>query len=123
MSGEIMAENALLAILMALFAITPPIAAVPLFVAATAGQSEPERRRTALIAAATYEVAGMVALLAGNAALSFFGVSVAALRLVGMAVVAVIGWQMINAPTAVADRWCKRIGATPRGFKYADRSI
>jgi small neutral amino acid transporter SnatA (MarC family) len=65
----------------------------------------------------------MVALLAGNAALSFFGVSVAALRLVGMAVVAVIGWQMINAPTAVADRWCKRIGATPRGFKYADRSI
>lgn len=88
---------------MALFAITAPIAAVPLFVAATAGQSEPERRRTARIAAATYVFAGVVTLFAGNAALSFFGVSVPALRLAGMAVVAVTGWQMINAPTLVAE--------------------
>ena len=93
----------MLAMFMALFAITAPIAAVPLFVAATEGQSESERRRTALIAAATYVFAGLVALFAGNAALSFFGVSVAALRLAGMAVVAVIGWQMINAPTAIAE--------------------
>lgn len=97
-----MAESALLAMFMALFAITAPIAAVPLFVAATDGQSEHDRRRTALIAAATYVFAGLGALFIGNAALSFFGVSVAALRLAGMAVVAVIGWQMINAPTAVA---------------------
>lgn len=103
MSGRLVAQNALLAMFMALFAITAPIAAVPLFVAATEGQSEPERRQTALIAAATYLFAGLVALFAGNAALSFFGVSVAALRLAGMAVVAVIGWQMINAPTAIAE--------------------
>ena len=98
-----MAENAMLAMFMALFAITAPIAAVPLFVAATEGQSEVERRRTALIAAGTYVFACLVALFTGNAALSFFGVSVAALRLAGMAVVAVIGWQMINAPTAIAE--------------------
>lgn len=97
------ADNAILAMFTALFAITAPIAAVPLFLAATEGQSEAARRRTTLIAVATYVFAGAVALFAGNAALSFFGVSVAALRLAGMAVVAVIGWKMINAPTVIAQ--------------------
>lgn len=87
----------------ALFAISSPIANVPLFVAATAGQTGPQRRRTALIAVATYVVAGLAVLFAGDAGLAFFGVNLAALRLAGMAVVAVIGWQMINAPTVVAQ--------------------
>jgi multiple antibiotic resistance protein len=56
-----------------------------------------------LLAAATYVFAGLAALFIGNAALSFFGVSVVELRLAGMAVVAVIGWQMINAPTVVSE--------------------
>lgn len=98
-----MADSSLLAMFMALFAITAPIAAVPLFVAATEGQSDGQRRTTAMIAAATFLFAAMVALFAGNAALAFFGVDVAALRLAGMAVVAVIGWQMINAPTVAAE--------------------
>lgn len=92
-----------LAMFMALFAISSPIANVPLFVAATAGQTGEQRRRTALIAATTYVVAGLAVLFAGDAALSLFGVNLAALRLAGMAVVAVIGWQMINAPTAVVE--------------------
>jgi len=113
-----MAENAMLAMFMALFAITAPIAAVPLFVAATEGQSEVERRRTALIAAGTYVFACLVALFTGNAALSFFGVSVAALRLAGMAVVAVIGWQMINAPTAIAEP----VGPDSRRLQHPHRA-
>jgi len=84
-----------------LFGITAPIAAIPLFVAATNGQSGSDRRRTALIATATYLVAAFIALFAGNAALAFFGVSSSGLRLAGMAVVAVIGWKMVNAPTVV----------------------
>ena len=85
-----------------LFAITAPIAVLPIFVAATEGQTSPQRRRTALIATATYVVGGLIALFVGNAVLSFFGVSVAALRVAGMAVIAVIGWQMLNAPTPTA---------------------
>lgn len=103
-----MVYSSLLAMFMALFAITAPIAAMPMFVAATQDQSDSERLKTSLIAAATYVFAGLVALFAGNAALSFFGVDVAALRLAGMAVVAVVGWQMINAPTTIA----KASGAT-----------
>lgn len=86
----------------ALFAITGSIAVIPIFIAATDGQSAPQRRKTALIAAGTYVIAGLIALFVGNAALKFFGISVAALRVAGMAVVAVIGWKMLNAPTPVA---------------------
>ncbi|CAN5138386.1 MarC family protein [soil metagenome] len=98
-----MVDHSLVALCVSLFAITAPVAAVPLFVAATEGQSDKQRRKTAVITVATFLVASLLALFAGNAALSFFGVSVAALRLAGMAVVAVIGWKMINAPTPVAD--------------------
>lgn len=88
---------------MALFVISSPIANLPLFVAATSGQSGPQRQRTALIVAATYGFAGLLVLFTGNLVLAFFGVNVAALRLAGMAVVAVIGWRMINAPGVVAE--------------------
>jgi multiple antibiotic resistance protein len=87
----------------ALFAITGSIAIIPIFVAATDGQTGGQQRRTALVAAATYTGATLIALFAGNAALSVFGISVAALRVAGMAVVAVIGWTMLNAATPSAS--------------------
>lgn len=92
-------SGALITMIVGLFAITAPIAVLPLFIASTNGQTPGGQRRTALIAAATYIVAGLLALFAGNAALNVFGVSVAALRVAGMVVIGVIGWQMLNAPT------------------------
>jgi len=94
-----MNESSLLAMIVGLFAITAPIAVLPLFIAATDGQTGAERRKTALVATATYVIAGLIALFIGNAVLSVFGVSVAALRVAGMAVIGVIGWKMLNAPT------------------------
>lgn len=91
--------SALVTMTVGLFAITAPIAVLPLFVAATTGQTPGDQRRTALVAAATYMVAGLLALFIGNAALGVFGVSVTALRVAGMAVIGVIGWRMLNAPT------------------------
>ena len=85
-----------------LFAITGTIAIIPIFVAATDGQTGGQQRKTALIAAATYTTAAVLALFVGNAVLGFFGISVAALRVAGMAIVAVIGWKMMNAPTPSA---------------------
>ncbi|CAM3134194.1 UPF0056 membrane protein [Sphingomonas antarctica] len=102
MSGAL-DTGALVTMIVGLFAITAPIAILPLFVASTKGQTPVGQRRTALIAAATYIVAGLLALFAGNAALGVFGVSVAALRVAGMAVIGVIGWQMLNAPTPTND--------------------
>jgi multiple antibiotic resistance protein len=78
-----MDTHAFLTMIVGLFAITGTIANLPLFVAVV------------------YLVFGVVALFAGNAALDFLGVRVAALRVAGMAVVLVIGWRMLNAPTPI----------------------
>jgi multiple antibiotic resistance protein len=94
-----MATGAFLTMIVALFAITGSIAIIPIFVGVTEGQTNGQRRKTALIAAATYVVTGVIALFVGNAALNVFGISVAALRVTGMAIVAVIGWTMLNAAT------------------------
>ncbi len=88
----------------ALFAITGSIAIIPIFIGVTEGQTNQARRKTALIAAAVYVVAGLTALFVGNAALGVFGISVSALRVTGMAIVAVIGWKMLNAATSVASQ-------------------
>jgi multiple antibiotic resistance protein len=85
--------------IVSLFAITGSIAIIPIFVGVTDGQTSAQQRKTALVAAATYTVAGLIALFVGNAALSVFGISVNALRVAGMTVVAVIGWKMLNAET------------------------
>ena len=97
----------------ALFAITGSIAIIPIFVGVTEGQTSTHRRKTALIAAATYVVAGLIALFVGNAALKVFGISVAALRVTGMAIVAVIGWKMLNAATPVAPQSGVADGSAP----------
>lgn len=95
--------NAFVTMIVSLFAITAPIAVLPIFLAATTGQSGAQRRTTALVATGTYVVAGCTALFVGNLVLHLFGVSIAALRVAGMAVIAVIGWQMLNAPTPAAQ--------------------
>lgn len=94
--------SSFLAMIVGLFAITAPIAVLPLFIAATDGQDGAGRRKTALVATITYIVAGLIVLFVGNAVLGVFGVSVAALRVAGMAVIGVIGWKMLNAPTPTA---------------------
>lgn len=105
-----MIEGSSIAMAVGLFAITAPIAVLPLFIAATDGQNGAGRRKTALVATATYVIAGLIALFVGNAVLSVFGVSVAALRVAGMAVIGVIGWKMLNAPTPTATA-SKEVGS------------
>jgi len=114
-----------LAMFVGLFAVTAPIADLPLFVAATEGQSSAERRKTAVITTLTYLLVCGVALFAGNAALGIFGVSLPGLRLAGMTVVAAIGWNMVRAarvPVATVVPGTSpcptpaSVGITPLGF-------
>lgn len=98
-----MDNGSFLTMTVALFAITGSIAIIPIFIATTVGQSGAQRRQTALIATGVYVLAGLIALFVGNAMLGVFGISVAALRVAGMAVVAVIGWHMLNAATPTAS--------------------
>jgi multiple antibiotic resistance protein len=96
-----MDSPSLFTMIIGLFAMTGPIAGLPVFITTTEGQDAKERRKTTVIIVITYAVACLVALFAGNVVLKFFGVSVAALRVAGMAVIATIGWKMLNAPTVV----------------------
>ncbi|WP_298036764.1 MarC family protein [uncultured Microbacterium sp.] len=85
------------AILGALFAIANPFSGLPFFL----GYSAPltswrEKFTAAIITSATIWVGATVVLLAGHAVLSFFGISIAGLRVGGGLVILISGLSMMN---------------------------
>jgi multiple antibiotic resistance protein len=88
----------------ALFSIVNPIGTALIFSQVTAGRSHAERsdlaRRIAI-----YSAAVMLGSLWGGAyVLSFFGVSLAALRIAGGLVVASRAWSLLESPEATEER-------------------
>jgi multiple antibiotic resistance protein len=98
------ALQALLLAFPALFSIVNPLAGAIIFNEVTAGQTHLERvalaRRVALYATAVM----LVALWAGSTILSFFGISLNALRIAGGIVVSVRAYEMLSAPQAPVQR-------------------
>lgn len=80
----------------ALFAITNPIANVPVFLSLTEGASAAERREVAITASIATVVGCLVTVVAGDAILSVFGLSVADFRLSGGLLLLLIALTMIN---------------------------
>ena len=80
----------------ALFAIMNPIANVPVFLSLTDGASDAERRRIAVTAAIGTTLGCVLALLAGQALLDAFGLSVADFRLAGGLIVLTIALSMLQ---------------------------
>jgi multiple antibiotic resistance protein len=83
-------------VLGALFAIMNPFVSLPFFLSLTSGSADAEMRRTAL--AATFYAAVMcaVVVLAGQALLGFFGITVDDFRVAGGLVLLLIGLGMLN---------------------------
>jgi multiple antibiotic resistance protein len=83
--------------LIALFAVLDPLAAIPIFLTLTEGQSEAERKRTAL--ATALAVGGLLsaAALIGESVLTAFGTSLAAFRVGGGIVVLMMAVSMLMA--------------------------
>ena len=100
-----------------LFSIVNPIGASLIFAQVTAARSHAERlelaRRISIYAAMIM----LAALWAGTPILSFFGVSLGALRIAGGLVVAASAWSLLTAPEAREAR--KQAEAEPEG---ADRA-
>jgi multiple antibiotic resistance protein len=71
-----------------------PLAAIPVFVALTSGQSRDYRLRMATETAIYVLAIMVVALLAGRAVLAFFGVAVGHLQVAGGLIVARSAWEM-----------------------------
>jgi len=84
----------------ALFSIVNPVSGALIFQEVTGGFARPIRLRLARKVAINATIVMVVALWAGAYVLDFFGISLAALRLAGGIVVALTGWELMNAPDA-----------------------
>ena len=82
----------------ALFSIINPLTGAFIFFEVTQARAERERERLARLVALYSLVVMVVALWAGSFILSFFGISLEALRIGGGAVVAAAAWHLLNAP-------------------------
>ena len=94
------ALNAFLLGFPTLLSIVNPMSAAFTFRAVTADRSRRERRVLARKVAFFSFVVMIVALWAGSYILAFFGVTLAALRVAGGVIVALSGWERLNAPGA-----------------------
>lgn len=101
MSGAI--QSFLLA-LSALFSIVNPIGSALIFSQVTAHRTHEERRVLARRIAVYSVIVMLAALWAGTYILSFFGVSVAALRIAGGFVVASSAWVLLQRPEMNEDK-------------------
>ncbi len=87
-----------------LLAIVNPIGIIPSFISFTSEHSEPERRRTAIRAAATVGLVLLTALLTGEAILTFFGITIASFRVGGGILVMLIAISMMHARLSGAQQ-------------------
>jgi multiple antibiotic resistance protein len=80
-----------------LFSIVDPLAAVPIFLALVGSQPRPAQSRTAFRASATCFVVLTVFALAGGLVFNFFGITLAAFKITGGALLFGVGWEMTRA--------------------------
>jgi multiple antibiotic resistance protein len=88
----------------ALFSIVNPFGGALIYSQITLGRPHPERVALAWRVATYSAIVMLVSLLIGATLMSFFGVSIDALRVAGGAVVAVSGWRMLFNPQETEDR-------------------
>lgn len=88
----------------ALFSIVNPLGGALIYSQITLGRPHPERVALAWRVATYSAIVMLVSLLVGATLMSFFGVSIDALRVAGGTVVAVSGWRMLYNPQETEDR-------------------
>ena len=99
----------------ALFSIVNPLGGALIYSQVTSERSHAERVALAWRIASYSTAVMLVSLWAGAALMSFFGISIEALRVAGGLVVAAQAWAMLSAPDAHADR--KQEQASPAQFR------
>lgn len=92
----------LIKFVIAMLSIMDPPGAVPMFMAVTAGRSNAEKHRIALVTSLAVFVTLILAALAGKAMLSVFGITIDDLRIAGGLALLAIGFSMLNAQESPA---------------------
>jgi multiple antibiotic resistance protein len=107
-------------VIAALIPIANPFSTAPLFVSMTVGISTPERNHIAFLSTLYMFIVLTVFLLLGAVILSFFGISLPALRIAGGLIVAFIGFRMLfmqddnnSKETKLNSEDAKKIAFTP----------
>jgi multiple antibiotic resistance protein len=95
----------------ALFSIVNPPGAAFIFNEVTAAYERAERVRLADRVALYSMLVMLAALWGGSYVLNFFGISLAALRIAGGAVVALRAWDLLNSPERQEDRKSQQAGS------------
>ncbi len=85
-----------IAVLASLFSVVNPIGAVPVFLGMTSGYSKPMLHKTVLQTSIYFAAILMVFFFAGTLILSFFGISINAMRIAGGLVILSSGYSLLN---------------------------
>lgn len=80
----------------ALFSVLNPIGTVPIFVGLTQGYSASERSKTSLVTSINVFIILMISFFVGQYVLSFFGITITALRIAGGIIIASSGFSLLN---------------------------
>lgn len=83
-------------ILATLFSVVNPLGAIPMFLSLTADYSTEERNKTSLLTSIYFVLLLVIFFWAGTFILSFFGVSIAALRAAGGLVIIMSGFALLS---------------------------
>lgn len=103
----------------ALFSIVNPFGGALIYSQITLGRPHPERVALAWRVAAYSAIVMLVSLLVGATLMSFFGVSIDALRVAGGTIVTVSGWRMLYNPQETEDRKQDHASATQRATAWS----
>jgi multiple antibiotic resistance protein len=98
-----------LTILASLFSVVNPLGAVPVFLALTPTDTKEERRSTALKTSVYFALLLIAFFLAGTVILSFFGISLSAMRIAGGLVILASGYGLLYGKMADSRAVNKRV--------------
>lgn len=96
------------------FAIANPISATPIFIALTAGDRPPVRRAIARNAVLTALFVVILFSVAGKVIFEMFGITMAALRIAGGILVAIVGYEMLQGRSSAVQVPRQVEGEEPR---------
>lgn len=104
-----MSAEFFLSVLASLFSVVNPLGAIPVFLALTPNYSPSERRSTALRTSIYFALLLTAFFLAGTAILSFFGISLSAMRIAGGLVILASGYGLLYGKMADSRAVNKRV--------------
>lgn len=98
-----------LTVLASLFSVVNPVGAIPVFLALTPNDTKEERRKTALKTSVYFALLLIAFFLAGTVILSFFGISLSAMRIAGGLVILSSGYGLLYGKMANSRAVSKRV--------------